>query len=101
MFDVGQIWEAEARIRHDGAIRAQYARGSRLSVLDGVGSDFQPARHEVHQSVPGFEGDVAQQGAQIVEERLAGGQLGPDQSVSIIAVGQERVREQGQHVHSR
>ena len=83
----------------DDGIRAQYDWGWPSGLLRGVGADFQAAHHEVHQRFPGFEVDVVHERADVLEEGFAGGQFGADEAVGLVAVGQEGVGEQGEHIH--
>ena len=67
----------------------------------GVGADFQAPHHKVHQGVPVGKEHIAGQGAQVIEEGLAGGQGGADEPVVFVGKGQEGVIEEGQDVHRR
>ena len=66
-----------------------------------VGSDFQAAHHEIQEGLPGGKTDIVGQSPGLFEEDLARRQGGADQPVSLIAEGQESVKEEGQDIQGR
>ena len=71
----------------------------RPSGLFGVGTDFQAGHHEIHECVPTGKEPITGESAQIIEESLAGGQVGADQPIVPSGEGEECVMEKGQDVH--
>ena len=78
-----------------GTAGTPWASSAYASGWFGVGTDFQTSHHAVHQRLPVGEEQVSGQGAQIIEESLAGRQGGADEPIVRIGKGQEGVIEEG------
>ena len=64
----------------------------RPSGLFGVGTDFQAGHHEIHECVPTGKEPITGERAQIIEESLAGGQMGADQPIVPIGDGESSAK---------
>jgi len=66
-----------------------------------VSADFQTSHHEIEQTLPTGKVHVAQECPDIIEEGLAGWQLGANPLIVLVGKGQESVEEKGQDIHGR
>jgi hypothetical protein len=67
--------------------------------LLGIGANFQPSHHEVHEMAPALKIQISRQRAHVIEKRATRPDLGSQQTIRLVCDFKERMQTKGQQVH--